>query len=237
MLLPDEIRENRDVFKVFFKYTLWTFLVIFLLFICIWQSILISDKEYSLKQMEKQINLLIKQQEKLKTEVSFLSSPERLGRIARKKLGNAIRHKPDLFDQTKSRYAMDWYYPVLCGVIQGKEAERRIESLWDRFIIPGWGVRCVSDRPWVTMAETAELCICLAAMGNLSLAETLLKWISDKKYDDGSFWNRGAGYLTDEPGNCRCLKGGFGERCHRSQTRPQPETTRITLTKRFRSAW
>jgi len=108
--------------------------------------------------------------------------------IARKRLRDAIRHKPNLFDQSKSRYAMDWYYPVLSGVIQGKAAQRRIESLWDIFTIPGWGVRCVSERPWVTMGETAELCISLAAMGNFSLAETVLGWLSDKKCEDGAFW-------------------------------------------------
>jgi hypothetical protein len=83
---------------------------------------------------------------------------------------------------------MDWYYPILSGAIQGKSAQRRIEDLWDSFAIPDWGIRCVSDRPWVTMAETAELCISLAAMGNFSLAETVLAWISDKKYEDGAFW-------------------------------------------------
>jgi hypothetical protein len=108
--------------------------------------------------------------------------------FARKRLRDAIRYKPHLFDQSKSRFAMDWYYPVLTGAIQGKAAQRRIESLWDTFTIPGWGVRCVSDRPWVTMGETAELCLSLAAIGNFSLAETVLEWISDKKYDDGAFW-------------------------------------------------
>ena len=108
--------------------------------------------------------------------------------VARMILWDAIRNKTDLFDQSKSRFAMDWYYPVLTGALQGKAAQKRIESLWDKFAIPGWGVRCVSDRPWVTMAETAELCISLAAMGNLGLTETVLGWISDKKYEDGAFW-------------------------------------------------
>lgn len=83
---------------------------------------------------------------------------------------------------------MDWYYPILSGALNGKAAQKRLESEWDKFAIPGWGVRCVSDRPWATMAETAELCISLAAMGNLGLSETVLGWISDKKYEDGAFW-------------------------------------------------
>ena len=34
---------------------------------------------------------------------------------ARARLGSAIRHEPHLFDQTKSRFSMDWYY--LRGVV------------------------------------------------------------------------------------------------------------------------
>lgn len=108
--------------------------------------------------------------------------------LAGKRLWDAIRCKPDFFDQSKSRYSMDWYYPILSGAVQGSAAQKRIEGFWDKFAIPGWGVRCVSDRPWVTMAETAELCISLSAMGNFGLAETVLGWISDKKYEDGAFW-------------------------------------------------
>ncbi len=107
---------------------------------------------------------------------------------ARERLRDVIRHKAHLFDQSKSRYAMDWYYPILSGAIQGEAAQSRIENLWDQFIIPDWGVRCVSDRPWVTMGETAELCLSLAAMGNSDLAKMVLEWISDKKYEDGAFW-------------------------------------------------
>ncbi len=108
--------------------------------------------------------------------------------IARTKLGEAIRHKPHLFDQSKSRYSMDWYYPMLCGALKGKEAQKRVEKLWDDFAIAGWGVRCVSDQPWVTMAETSELVISLAAMGDFESADMLFGWIQDKKYEDGSFW-------------------------------------------------
>jgi hypothetical protein len=109
-------------------------------------------------------------------------------REARLRLGEAIRARPYLFDSTKARFSMDWYYPVLCGAVTGKEAHRRIASFWERFAVPGWGVRCVSDRPWTTMAETAELALTLAAVGRPDTAETVLSWISDKKYPDGAFW-------------------------------------------------
>ncbi len=104
------------------------------------------------------------------------------------RLGEAIRFKPDCFNMIKSRYSMDWYYPVLCGAITGAEAQKRIEKSWDKFTVPGWGVRCVSDRPWVTMAETAELVLALASMEDFDRAERVFSWLRDKKYGDGSYW-------------------------------------------------
>jgi len=104
------------------------------------------------------------------------------------RLGEAIRHRPDCFNMIKSRYSMDWYYPVLCGAVTGNEAQKRIERSWEKFTVPGWGVRCVSDRPWVTMAETSELVLTLAAVGDYDRAEEVFGWLRDKKYDDGSYW-------------------------------------------------
>lgn len=103
-------------------------------------------------------------------------------------LGHAIKSEPELFDQSKARFSMDWYYPILCGAVTGADAVKRIESLWSTFTIPGWGVKCVSDQPWTTMAETAELVLALAGMGKYDIAEQVYIWLHDKKYDDGSFW-------------------------------------------------
>lgn len=103
-------------------------------------------------------------------------------------LGEAIRNKPNLFNMMKARYSMDWYYPVLCGAICGAEARKRIDKSWDKFVVPDWGIRCVSDRPWVTIAETAELVIALAAIGEQERAKAVFSWICDKRFDDGSFW-------------------------------------------------
>ena len=44
------------------------------------------------------------------------------------------------------------------------------------------------DAPWITIAETSELSLALSAIGNRSLAEIVFHWISDKKFDDGSYW-------------------------------------------------
>ncbi len=107
---------------------------------------------------------------------------------ARDLLGRAIRHKRLLFNMTKSRFSMDWFYPVLSGALTGGDARRRVDQYWKKFVIEGQGVRCVFDEPWVTIAETCELVLALKAMGNVELAGIVFGWISDKCYDDGTFW-------------------------------------------------
>lgn len=104
------------------------------------------------------------------------------------RLGEAISRKPYLFNMTKSRFAMDWFYPVLCGAVTGLEAQARIDAAWRKFVVEGLGVRCVSDRPWVTIAETAELVLALEAMGKRSLAQIVFSWIADRVFHDGSYW-------------------------------------------------
>ena len=108
--------------------------------------------------------------------------------IALNKLADAIKNKPYLFNMTKSRYSMDWFYPILAGVITGDEAQKRIDKYWKKFVVEDRGVRCVSDKPWVTIAETSELCLALAAMGNFELTGIVFNWICDRRYEDGSYW-------------------------------------------------
>jgi hypothetical protein len=104
------------------------------------------------------------------------------------RLGHAIRFMPHLFNVTKSRFSMDWFYPVLCGAVNGDDAERRIERGWRKFVVEGLGVRCVADQPWVTLAETSELVLTLAAMGRPDMARIVFGWISDRRFEDGSYW-------------------------------------------------
>lgn len=103
-------------------------------------------------------------------------------------LGRAIADPPSHFNMIKARFSMDWYYPVLCGAVTGREAEKRLERHWDKYTAPGWGVRCVCERPWVTMAETSELALTLAAIGDFKGAEMVFAWLADKKYPDGTYW-------------------------------------------------
>jgi hypothetical protein len=109
-------------------------------------------------------------------------------RRSQRLLAHAIQKRPHRFDQSKARFSMDWFYPVLAGALTGVLARQRIDNLWEKFVVWGYGVRCVSDRPWVTIAETSELSIALAAMGDRRLACTVFKWILDKTYQDGSYW-------------------------------------------------
>jgi hypothetical protein len=107
---------------------------------------------------------------------------------ANERLGATICSRPDLFNMIKSRFSMDWYYPILCGAMSGDEARKRIDHYWDKFVVPDWGVRCVCDRPWVTMAETSEFILTLAAIDDLTRAKAIFSWLGDKRYPDGSYW-------------------------------------------------
>ncbi len=118
----------------------------------------------------------------------LMKESKRRWQAALDQLGYAIRCLPNHFNMIKSRFSMDWYYPILCGAVTGEEARARIDRSWEKFAVPGWGIRCVSDRPWVTMAESSELVLSLAAIDAYEDAETVFSWIADKRYDDGSFW-------------------------------------------------
>lgn len=110
---------------------------------------------------------------------------------ARALLGDALRHKPERFDRTwesKARYSMDWFYPVLTGVLSKSAARERIAERWDEFVEEGMGCRCVADEPWVTVAESCELVMALLAAGDHARAVQLYSWLHQWRLDDGSYW-------------------------------------------------
>lgn len=112
-------------------------------------------------------------------------------RLARKRLGQTLRHHPECFDRTwatKERYSMDWFYPILTGVISGKAAQQRIESKWTTFVEIDKGCRCVSDEPWVTVAESCELTLALLAAGQSTRALHLFSWLHQWVDTDGGYW-------------------------------------------------
>ena len=88
----------------------------------------------------------------------------------------------------RSRYSMDWYYPVLAGVLPGQTARKRIEDSWSAFVVPGLGARCVRDRPWITSAETAELTIALSACGMEDEARQLFADVQYLRAENGDYW-------------------------------------------------
>ncbi|MFJ8794314.1 prenyltransferase [Streptomyces sp. NPDC102462] len=108
---------------------------------------------------------------------------------------HAIRRHPERF-LDKSRYSMDWYYPILGGALPAEEAKSRMEEGWDRFVVPGLGVRCVVPNPWVTGGESAELALALWAMGESDRALDILRSIQHLRDPaTGLYWT---GYVFDD---------------------------------------
>ena len=112
--------------------------------------------------------------------------------IAMNKLKISINENPQRYDrnwESKSRYSMDWYYPVLCGVYDNEKSIKQIHSKWSEFIVEGMGCKCVKEEPWVTVAESSELVTALVKIGLFTEAETLLnslhQWRDEK---DGLYW-------------------------------------------------
>ncbi|MBO6554974.1 MAG: prenyltransferase [Pseudomonadales bacterium] len=111
--------------------------------------------------------------------------------LARTRLGHAIGNHPEVFDRTwdsKSRFAMDWFYPVLTNVIQGSAAKQHLHSRWHEFVVSDLGCVCVNDEPWVTVAESCELVMSLLAAGQYQQAVNLFSWLHQFRDEDGSYW-------------------------------------------------
>jgi hypothetical protein len=102
-------------------------------------------------------------------------------------LAIAIAHRPDAF-LDKARWAMDWYYPILGGVLRGEAAQMRFAAGWSTFVVAGRGARCVSDRPWITAAETCELVMALDAIGLDGRARELFADVQFLRHEDGGYW-------------------------------------------------
>jgi hypothetical protein len=112
-------------------------------------------------------------------------------RQAYQKLGVAITRHPERFDRTwapKTRFSMDWFYPVLTGVIRNKPAQLRLEQKWNEFVKNELGCLCVNDEPWVTVAESCELTLALLAAGEHTKAVMLFSWLFQFMDEDGGYW-------------------------------------------------
>jgi hypothetical protein len=107
--------------------------------------------------------------------------------LAAGRLVHVIAEHPEAF-LDKARFSMDWYYPVLGGVVRGAGARERFATRWEDFVVPGLGIRCVADEPWVTGAESAELVIALDTAGMTERAVALFGDIQHLRTPDGSYW-------------------------------------------------
>jgi len=107
---------------------------------------------------------------------------------ARRRVRRAIVDGPAETFLDKDEFAMDWYYPVLSGALAAAAARRRIAAGEPRFVVAE-GVRCRSDRRWITTAETAECAIAYLRVGESEAAGRLLSSLADKRRPSG-------GYLT-----------------------------------------
>tara|TARA_Y100000817_G_scaffold309664_2_gene299151 strand:- start:1276 stop:1671 length:396 start_codon:yes stop_codon:yes gene_type:complete len=95
---------------------------------------------------------------------------------------------------------MDWYYPILCGILDQKSAKKLILEKWEEFVVDGLGCKCVREEPWVTAAESSELVLGLIRIGMNKEAQEILQNtfnLIDKKdsllwtgyvYKDDKFW-------------------------------------------------
>jgi len=124
----------------------------------------------------------------------LVDEPQWEWELAAGRVGHALRAHEDGFEP-KDRYSMDWYYPVLAGPLRGEAARRRLLARWEEFVVPGLGIRCVDDHPWVTGAETCELALALDAVGEHEQARVLLGDMQHLRDRDGSYWT---GYVYSD---------------------------------------
>ena len=116
-------------------------------------------------------------------------------------LAYSIKNPKGLFDKTidRSRFSMDWYYPIISGALSDSEKDKYIKKIYKDFYIEGIGVKCVVEEPWVTVAETSEFIVSLVISNEIEEAKKLLievMNISDLndipymgwQYEENIFW-------------------------------------------------
>lgn len=120
-----------------------------------------------------------------------MRDPQPRWQEAHARLGEAIRSRPHRFgrsDKERGYHAMDWYYPVLTGVLGGEAARLHLQGEWKRFVETDLGCRCVAHEPWVTVAESCELVMAALRCGLVDEAARLLDLIESRRDESGAFW-------------------------------------------------
>ncbi len=121
-------------------------------------------------------------------------------RRSREALVDVIRRPADALETRwldKREFAMDWFYPVLSGVVTGSVARERLAAREASFVEPGLGCRCDRSETWVTVAETAELVMAMLAAGREARAAELFEWATRFRDAEGAFWT-GYQFVDDE---------------------------------------
>ena len=110
------------------------------------------------------------------------------GRRPPRRLAHVIRTEPDAF-APKHRWAMDWYYPVLAGVLPGDEGRERLAARLDAFVMEGRGralrVRPARGSPWPRPAS-APWPTSPSASG--TPPSTLFGWAQQYREPGGRYW-------------------------------------------------
>jgi hypothetical protein len=122
---------------------------------------------------------------------SILSEERTDWKMANAALAKAIREMPCILStpqENRFTFAMDWYYPAMCCVVNGDDAKLSLSSGWDKFVIDGFGCLCSLEQGWVTAAETSELAIALAVHGEYKDSATVYNWIHQLRDDDGAYF-------------------------------------------------
>ena len=84
----------------------------------------------------------------------------------------------------RSRFSMDFYYPFLAGIKNNKE---EFLDLLDNYYVKGFGVKCVAEEPWVTIAESSECVISALIHDNKDIAKDIFNDIQQFQNKDGIF--------------------------------------------------
>ena len=120
-----------------------------------------------------------------------INKQDRVSNTQINNLRDCLKNKPHRFDrnwESKERYSMDWYYPILSGAFSESESIEKIRDKWEKFVVEGLGCKCVQEEPWVTAAESAELVLALTKIGLFNEAEKILQDTFNLIGDDGLLW-------------------------------------------------
>ena len=98
-------------------------------------------------------------------------------KIAHSKLLATLENPSEIFDLKKdrSRFSMDWYYPILGGINSKNRINTLTNKIKESFWVKDLGIKCVSDEPWVTVAETSECSMAFKKIGEDKIASELLQ--------------------------------------------------------------